>query len=62
VRAARVARRLAVRLYWMWRQEWDCEQWKKFGSFNVGNDTPGIALAVGNWPDKLTPALGNLSD
>jgi hypothetical protein len=46
----------------MWRQEWDCEQWKKFGSFNVGNDTPGIALAVGNWPDKLTPALGNLSD
>jgi transposase len=27
-----MARRLAVRLYWMWRQEWDYEQMKKFGS------------------------------
>ncbi len=26
-----MARRLAVRLYWMWHQEWDYEQWKKFG-------------------------------
>jgi transposase len=27
-----MARRLAVRLYWMWRKGWDYEQWKKFGS------------------------------
>lgn len=26
-----MARRLAVRLYWMWRHQWDYEQWKKFG-------------------------------
>jgi transposase len=25
-----MARRLAVRLYWMWRQQWDYEQWEKF--------------------------------
>ena len=27
-----MARRLAVRLYWMWRKEWDFEQLQKFGS------------------------------
>lgn len=27
-----MARKLAVRLYWMWRQGWDYEQLKKFGS------------------------------
>jgi transposase len=27
-----MARRLAVRMYWMWRKEWDYEQLKKFGS------------------------------
>jgi hypothetical protein len=27
-----MARKLAVRLYWMMRQGWDYEQWKKFGS------------------------------
>jgi transposase len=27
-----MARRLAVRLYWMMRQEWDYQQWSKFGS------------------------------
>jgi transposase len=26
-----MARRLAVRLYWMWRKGWDYQQWKKFG-------------------------------
>jgi transposase len=26
-----MARRLAVRLYWMWRKQWDYEQLKKFG-------------------------------
>ena len=27
-----MARRLAVRLYWMWRQGWDYEQLTQFGS------------------------------
>jgi transposase len=27
-----MARKLAVRLYWMWRKGWDYEQWRKFGS------------------------------
>jgi transposase len=27
-----MARRLAVRLYWMWRRGWDCEQLEHFGS------------------------------
>jgi transposase len=27
-----MARRLAVRLYWMLRQQWDYQQWNKFGS------------------------------
>ena len=27
-----MARRLAIRLYWMWRQGWDYEQFVKFGS------------------------------
>ena len=27
-----MARKRAVRLFWMWRREWDFEQWKKFGS------------------------------
>ena len=27
-----IARKLAVRLFWMWRREWDYEQLKKFGS------------------------------
>jgi transposase len=27
-----MASRLAVRLYWMMRQEWDYQQWSKFGS------------------------------
>ena len=27
-----MARRLAIRLYWMWRKGWDYEQVEKFGS------------------------------
>ena len=27
-----MARKLAVHLYWMWRQGWDYGQWQKFGS------------------------------
>jgi transposase len=34
-----MARKLAVRLYWMWRKQWDYEQVKKFGSYagQLGN-------------------------
>ncbi len=40
-----MARRLAVRLYWMWRQGWDYEQWSKFGS-HAGQ--PGHRDGVGS--------------
>jgi len=30
-----MARRLAVRLYWMWRNGWDYAEWVKFGSRRV---------------------------
>jgi transposase len=35
-----MARKLAVRLYWMWRKDWDYAQWKKFGS-HAGQLEPG---------------------
>jgi transposase len=35
-----MARRLAVRLYWMMRQGWDYQQWSKFGS-HAGQPGPG---------------------
>src|SRR6266850_975604 len=38
-----MARRLAVRMYWMWRKGWDYEQLKKFGS-HAGQ--PGNRLGV----------------
>jgi transposase len=38
-----MARRLAVRLYWMWRKEWDYQQVVKFGS-HAGQ--PGHPLGV----------------
>ncbi len=38
-----MARRLAVRLYWMWRQEWDYEQWKKFGP-HAGQPGTGVGV------------------
>src|SRR5438874_10630972 len=37
-----MARKLAVHLYWMWRQGWDYGQFKGLGS-HAG--TPGIAMA-----------------
>jgi len=27
-----MARRLAVRMYWMWRNGWEYSEWIKFGS------------------------------
>jgi transposase len=38
-----MARKLAVRLYWMWRKEWDYQQVKKFGSH------AGHLAVIGNW-------------
>src|SRR6202165_3939738 len=38
-----MARRLAVRLYWMWRNDWQYSQWVKFGS-HAGQ--PGIRHGV----------------
>jgi transposase len=38
-----MARRLAVRLYWMWRQEWDYQQWQKFGP-HAGQPGTGVGV------------------
>jgi transposase len=38
-----MARRLAVRLYWMWRKQWDYEQLKKF-SLHAGQPGTGVAV------------------
>src|SRR5262249_25249388 len=38
-----MARRLAVRLYWMWREERDYEQLKKFGP-HAGQPGTGVAV------------------
>jgi transposase len=38
-----MARRLAVRLYWMWRKEWDYAQWKQFGS-HAGQPGTGVGV------------------
>jgi hypothetical protein len=27
-----MARKLAIHLYWMWREGWEYEQWNEFGS------------------------------
>src|SRR5262244_1643718 len=56
-----MARKLAVRLYWMWRKGWDYEQWKKFGSY-VGQ--PGNRYGVQENTEKLigrpTPLFGGV--
>lgn len=38
-----MARRLAVRLYWMWHNEWDYEQLKKFGP-HAGQPGTGVGV------------------
>ena len=38
-----MARRLAVRLYWMWRKQWDYEQLKKF-SLHAGKPGSGVGV------------------
>jgi transposase len=39
-----MARRLAVRLYWMWRNGWEYTQWVKFGS-NAGQLVTGHGVS-----------------
>jgi transposase len=39
-----MARRLAIRLYWMWRQGWDYQQWR---SSVRTQDSPEIAMVRG---------------
>src|SRR5215469_5056031 len=38
-----MARRLAVRLYWMWRKQWDYERLKKF-SLHAGQPGTGVGV------------------
>ena len=38
-----MARKLAVRLYWMWRKGWDYEQMRKFGS-HAGEPGTGVGV------------------
>ena len=45
-----MARKLAVRLYWMMRQGWDYQQWNKFGS-HAGQ--PGNRYGVKSNTEKL---------
>jgi len=40
-----MARRLAVRLYWMWHQGWDYEQWKKI-SPHAGQPGTGVGVQL----------------
>ena len=44
-----MARKLAVRLYWMMRQGWDYQQWNKFGS-HAGQ--PDIAMVCSRTPSN----------
>jgi transposase len=44
-----MARRLAVRMYWMWRKGWDYEQLKKFGSHaGQPGHRDGVSLTPSN--------------
>jgi transposase len=46
-----MARKLAVRLYWMWRQGWNYEQWMKFGSQGRKSGShAGVATASTQYP------------
>ena len=50
-----MARRLAVRLYWMWRKGWDYQQTLKFGS-HVGQLGAGSWCAVDHRHTDWAPA------
>jgi transposase len=58
-----MARRLAIRLYWMWRQGWNYQQWKKFGS-HAGQPWKSRWCAakhrVIDWA-SCSPAMGSLN-
>jgi len=44
-----MARRLAIRLYWMWRQRWDYQQWR---SSVRTQESPDIAMVCRKTPRK----------
>jgi hypothetical protein len=44
-----MARRLAIRLYWMWRQRWDYQQWR---SSVRTQDSPEIAMVCRRTPSN----------
>jgi transposase len=44
-----MARRLAIRLYWMWRQGWDYQQWR---SSVRTQDSPEIAMVCRQTPSN----------
>ena len=54
-----MARKLAVHLYWMWREGWDYVQWKKFGSPPAREILEYNAAEIG-W--KLRETLNKFSD
>ena len=49
-----MARRLAVRLYWMWRNGWEYAQWVKFGShagqLGTGHGVNSNAVSMNGHP------------
>ena len=53
-----MARRLAVHLYWMWRQGWDYAQFEKFGS-QRGHS---ITLRLRRWPQFVPSDERNVKE
>jgi hypothetical protein len=55
-----MARRLAVRLYWMWRKGWDYEQMTKFGSHvgRPGNRHGAVKHREIDWVSR-SPSRGS---
>ena len=49
-----MTRRLAVRLYWMWRKGWDYEQLKKIGSHAGQPGHRQVCQAKLPWPGSLS--------
>src|SRR5713101_9309521 len=48
-----MARRLAVRLYWMWRQGWDYEQFTQFGSQGRKSGSHAGVPTASTWYPRL---------
>src|SRR5881394_918578 len=48
-----MARKLAVRLYWMWRKEWNYEQMRKFGSQGRKSGSHAGVPTASTWYPRL---------